>query len=808
MITLASAHGQSASTSQTPSPETVSPTPEATMVAQPPVAYTVPQVTISTSPVTSSGINIAKWPHPVQQFSTPDLNATYPASLTKTLNEQATGVNLVNSQANPYQPTILYHGFEISPIQGTPAGLSVYVDGARFNQPFGDIAIWSLIPNDAISSLTLEDGNPAFGLNALGGAINVQMKNGFNYHGGEVEVSGGSFDTIGGNLQYGKQVGNIATYIDVGETHEGGWRDLQSSDIQNFYGDFGWRGSDSEFHINLTLANSVLAGPGTVPVQILDADPSAQFTGPNAIADRYLKVETTYNDQLTKDTSLQLVGYYDYLLERLTNGNGPNDLPCGPGPDEAYLCQGGPGNPVSTTLGGAPIPNFLPTANASGFSPYSQLDVNTTNTNGYGGSVQLTNTMPVFGLSNHLVGGLSYDGGFTKYGAAAYDGGITDFTRVFFTPPGIPNPGFIVDEPGSVPVDVVIRNAYYGAYLSDTLDLTKKLALTFGGRFNIANTTLHDQNPPDPNAPGAGLNGGHYYMHVNPTIGATYNLRPALTLFGSYSEENATPTPAELSCASPEDSCSLANFLSGDPDLKQIVVRTFEAGFRGAMPGPASSIFSYNADYYHSVTNDDIEFLQSPFNPIGSGFFSNIGNVLRQGMDLGMRLDATRWQVYLNYSLTDATYQSSFIAQTNSPAADANGNITIMPGDRLPGIPEHLIKFGGNYKITPRWTVGVTALAETSSFLFGDEANLTPQLPGYFVVNLTTKYQITPKLEFFGEIDNVTNERYYEYGTFSPTGGPGTPGAVFVAQDPNYDNPRSYSIAAPIGVFVGVRLKI
>jgi outer membrane receptor protein involved in Fe transport len=173
-----------------------------------------------------------------------------------------------------------------------------------------------------------------------------------------------------------------------------------------------------------------------------------------------------------------------------------------------------------------------------------------------------------------------------------------------------------------------------------------------------------------------------------------------------------------------------------------------------------------------------------------------------------MRLDATRWQIYLNYSLTEATFQSSFIEQTNSPAADANGNITINPGDRLPGIPENLIKFGGNYKITPRWTVGVTALAQTSSFLVGDEANLTPPLPGYFVMNLTTNYQITPKLEFFGELDNVTDARYYEYGTFSPTGGPGTPGAVFVAQDPNYDNPRSYSVAAPIGVLVGLRLKI
>ena len=89
-------------------------------------------------------------------------------------------------------------------------------------------------------------------------------------------------------------------------------------------------------------------------------------------------------------------------------------------------------------------------------------------------------------MANHLVGGVSYDGGFTNYGAAAYDGGITD-DRVYYTPPGIPNPGYLVDEPGTVPTDVVVRNAYYGAYLTDTLDVTDKLALTMGGRFNIAN---------------------------------------------------------------------------------------------------------------------------------------------------------------------------------------------------------------------------------------------------------------------------------------------------------------------------------
>ena len=169
----------------------------------------------------------------------------------------------------------------------------MYVNGARFNTPFGDLAMWSLLPNDAIQSLNLEDGNPVFGLNALGGAISVQMKNGFTAHGGEASISGGSFGQIQGNLQYGKQVGNVAAYVDVGALHEAGWRDLQSSDLQNFFGDLGWKGPHTTLHINATLANSTLAGPGTVPVQILAADPAAQFTGPNSIADKYAKLSAT-----------------------------------------------------------------------------------------------------------------------------------------------------------------------------------------------------------------------------------------------------------------------------------------------------------------------------------------------------------------------------------------------------------------------------------------------------------------------------------------------------------------------------------
>jgi outer membrane receptor protein involved in Fe transport len=762
--------------------------------------YELQKIVISVSPLSRGGVNLKTFSQNYQHFTAADISAGGTANLTRALETQATGVNLVNSQANPNQPTILYHGFEISPIQGTPAGLSVYVNGARFNQPFGDIALWSVLPADAISSLSLEDGNPVFGLNALGGAINVQMKTGFSAPGGEAEISGGSFDRISGNVQYGVRRGNAAAYVDAGASHEAGWRDLQSSDLQNFYGDLGWRGAKAEMHVTATLANSALNGPGSVPVQVLAVDPAAQFTGPNSIADRYAQFSSSLSVDVTPETTLDAVIYYDNLLEHLVNGNGPNDLPCGPGPDAGYLCQGGPGNPVSTTRGGGPIPDFLPGVNTYGYSNYSQLDLNATNTNGYGATGQIANRTPVFGLTNRLTAGASYDGGFTKYDAAAYDGGISA-GRVYVTPGNIPQPGYIIDEPGTVPVGVVVRNAYYGVFATDTLSVTPKLSLTAGARFNLARIALHDQDPPDPNAPGAGLTGRHDYAHFNPALGLAYNATKLVTLYGGVSEANAAPTPAELSCASALDSCSLANFLSGDPDLKQIVSVTEEAGLRGTAILPAGVLMGYDADYYRSATRDDIEFLQSPFNPIGSGYFSNVGSVRREGFDLGAHVDARRWQIYGSYSRTSATYGDGFIEQSNNPGADANGNIFVAKGDHLPGIPENLFKFGGSYDVTRRWTVGVAATAQTGTYLYGDEANLTKPLPGFFTADVTTSYQVTPRVQVFGSVENVTDTKYYEYGTFSP------PGSVYVAQAPDYDNPRSYSIAAPIGGVAGVKVK-
>jgi len=748
--------------------------------AQPPLLMVPPITIIGASPLLGSGVDRDTVPAETNVLNSNDLtrSGTTAPDAVRALSEQVSGVNLDSASGNPYQPTLVYHGFEASALQGTPQGLAVYVNGVRFNQAFGDTVNFDLLPDVAIDKMNLEGSNPVFGLNALGGALSVQLKNGFTYHGGEIEASGGSFDTFGLNFQYGKQSGNTAVYVAASGMHQDGWRDLQSSSLENFYGDIGWRGNIGELHFNVTAANSVLNGPGTSPVELLAADPAAQFTGPNKISNRFMQVSLSGNLAVSDTVSVQAVTYINNFLQRVTNGNAPNDTPCNDG--SGLLCSD---SRYSTTLGGATIPAFL------GPNPlaYSELDNQTTNTNGYGASIQATDTQTVFGFGNHLVGGVSFDGAQTEFTAASYIGGITPDARLFI------GPGVIIDEPGTnQSVRVAISDAYYGAFFADTFNLTDRLALTASGRFNVAAIDLDDQN-------GGDLTGNHSYEHFNPAAGVTYKVTPWLTAYAGYAEANRAPTPSELSCASPADSCSLANFFVGDPNLKQVVSHTIEAGLRGATAIGDGGRLSYNLGFYRSNLDDDIAFVNSV--TLNRAYFTNVGLTRRQGVDVGIQYKTPHWSAYLAYSYTDATYQSGFVeAAGSNPAADANGNITINPGDRLPGVPVHQAKLGLTYHVTDHWTVDAVIIAQSGQYLFGDAANLTPQLPGFITLNLSTSYQLTPRITFFASLENVTNAKYYTYGTFSPTT------AVYLVQAPNATNPRAYSPAARIGGFSGVRI--
>ena len=737
-----------------------------------------PVEVVATSPLIGSGLDRDLVPAQTTVLNQQDLRREGMPQLVRSLEREAGSVSSVSASGNPFQPTLFYRGFAASPLQGTPQGLAVYVNGMRFNQPFGDTVYWDLIPDVAIDRVNLEGSNPVFGLNALGGSVNVRLKDGFGFKGVEAAVAGGSFGQIQGEFQFGARSENVAAYLAGSALHQNGWRDLQSSDAQNMFADIGWRGQKAELHVNVTAANSNLNGPGTAPVQLLAAAPNAQFTAPNLIANSYAATNLSANIELSDTLSLQALGYYRYFQQRVVNGNAPNDLPCQDDDNAGLLCFSGG---LSRTVGGGTISDFL------GGGQYGQLDTQTTTTNAYGGGLQVTNTGKLFGRDHHLVAGASLDIGRTQFNAASLVGGLSSGDRSFV------GPGVVIDEPGAnSPVSVAVNNVGWGLYVTDTWRLTPRLALTASGRLNISTITLNDLN-------GGDLNGSHNFVHFNPAGGLTYEITPWLTVYGGYAVANRTPTPAELSCAGPSNSCSLANFFVGDPDLKQVVSGTFEAGLRGSLPVFKDGRLRYSLALYRSDLDDDIAFVNSPVQ--GRAFFANIGSTRRQGLDAEVRLTTDRWLAYINYSFIDATFQSTFVeASGNNPATDLNGNITVQPGNRLPGIPAHQLKVGAYYKITDKWTLGANLVAASSVYLVGDEANLTAPLPPYATLDLTTTYQPLPNVQLFAWARNVTNSWYYNFGTFSPTS------SVAMAQAPGATATPSYSLAAPTAVFGGVRV--
>src|SRR5688500_11781423 len=144
----------------------------------------LPQIdVISTTPVAGPGVPRDKIPNVTHVLPAEDVRINGTADVLGSLAARIGAVTLTNAQSNPFQPSLMYRGFEASPLAGNPQGLAVYVNGARFNSPFGDTMNWDLIPSIAIHRMVLESSNAAFGLNALGGSLSVELKNGFTWQG-------------------------------------------------------------------------------------------------------------------------------------------------------------------------------------------------------------------------------------------------------------------------------------------------------------------------------------------------------------------------------------------------------------------------------------------------------------------------------------------------------------------------------------------------------------------------------------------------------------------------------------------------
>src|SRR3984957_9030606 len=174
------------------------------LAADPAVPGSMPEVVvIGTTPIPGTTMDIDQIPGNVQVLTSSDLAREGSPSLTGALNSNLSSVNINDDLDDPFQPDILYRGFEASPVLGTPQGLAVYQNGVRINEAFGDTVNWDLFPDIAIDKVELVSSSPVYGLNALGGAISITMKNGFTYQGTDLELFGGSFGQRAVTAQFG-----------------------------------------------------------------------------------------------------------------------------------------------------------------------------------------------------------------------------------------------------------------------------------------------------------------------------------------------------------------------------------------------------------------------------------------------------------------------------------------------------------------------------------------------------------------------------------------------------------------------------
>ena len=158
-----------------------------------PATFATTVTVIEAAPLPGVDLPIAKVPAPVQTATSDEIERSKALDLSSFLTRRFNAVFANEIQSNPFQPDINYRGYTASPLLGTPQGLSVYMDGVRLNQPFGDVVSWDLIPRLAISTATVMPGsNPLFGLNTLGGALAIQTKNGTTAPGTSVQAIYGS----------------------------------------------------------------------------------------------------------------------------------------------------------------------------------------------------------------------------------------------------------------------------------------------------------------------------------------------------------------------------------------------------------------------------------------------------------------------------------------------------------------------------------------------------------------------------------------------------------------------------------------
>ena len=693
---------------------------------------------INTSPLPGIGIEKYKLPYEVQSVDSQTIQKSGSRTLSEFMNENLTGVNVNDIQGSPYQADVTYRGMRASATLGASQGLSVYMDGVRMNQPFGDVVNWDMFPEAAIDTVTLVPGsNPMYGLNTLGGALAFTTKSGLTTQGNEVVSTIGSYGRLKLDVTHGsKSADGWHRFIAGTAFDETGWRDHSDGSLQNLFVKIGRTKEDTNWDVSYMFGNSNLLGNGLTPsTNYGEIENTPSFTSTSTglyEADR----ASVYS---WPDQTINKAHVLSFNLQHVLDAN--TELA-----STAYVKYG-----TQSRLGGdVEWEDF-----GAGDMAWGTINRNSSKQVTIGLATNLTKLID----EHQITTGASLERSKMSYGATATEGCDISSTREVSTSG--------CDYSELTTAGVTGTSTAFGTYLADTYKLSDKTFVTVAGRFNqttVANTLTSYTTPGTAETP---VSESFTYRKFNPSLGMTHQFSQ-LTVFGNWAQSNRAPTVMELGCADIDNPCTLPTGLMADPYLSQVVSQTVEVGMRW------KNDLGYNLSVsaYRTTNKDDIVFLMAD-PATGEGYFKNIDKTQYMGLDINASKTWQNWYLSTTYSYLKATYESSaelLGADYYDGTEVFPREMDITPGMRMAGIPLHKLKMHLDWSATEKWKLGTSMIVSSSLVTQGNEDGYitdgvsgNAKVKGYAIFNLNTTYTVQKGFEVFGKINNVFNNRYETY---------------------------------------------
>ena len=674
----------------------------------PATAIELPAVhVIGIRPVPGLGTPLRDIPSAVQSSGARELEQSQSLDVSDYLAHSFAGVHLGDSEGNLFQRSLTYRGFTASPLLGLPQGLSVFVDGVRVNESFGDMVNWDLIAPNTIANLHLLSANPVFGLNTLGGVLSIHTKSGFAFPGSSASVGGGSFGRHSLEAETGGHGERADYFAAMRAFDDGGWREHSQSRQRQAFVKCGWQDARTDLDVSLSAADNTMQGTQALPQSMLD-NPRQAYTWPDSTENQLSFLTVRASRSLDNDVLLSGNFYLRALRQTSVASNVNDDL--------------------------------TPPA----FNDRSRLEQTSA-----GLMLQAVRPGRFAGFKHELTLGAALHGASADFQQERQGALFTADRDTLGIGPFVPR------------VDVGARHTYRSLYLMEQLSPSERWTFLVSGRYNVASVHLRDRSGAQPD-----LDGDHDFRRLTPSLGATWNPNAGTTWFVSVSEGMRVPSPVELTCADPAAPCSLPNQFLADPALNPVIARTVEGGVR-LRPSPELAV---SLSAYRALLSDDIQFVSSGA-AVNSGFFQNTAKTLRQGFDVTVARKTGTLALSAAYSYVRAEFLTPFrMRSPNNSSSDAAGEIQVEPGDRTPGIPRRQLKLVGEWTYAPRASVGFGWAWFDRQYARGDENNEDRHgpLPSYGVAQLFARYRPSRLWQLSLKVDNVFDRRYSSFGLLGP----------------------------------------